>query len=465
MTECQGHTGDYFDYKCYQRLKEYYEKPFVSDDIVDFLDKYIKSSGEKQNFISTYYNIFVKLTNHLAGDGLAYHNKGITCKYLNYWLNQEILVRPEINEFNFVGFQSYADEHAKYKNGERSYKAKSCRNYFNYLHNDNKYKKMEILYKMYHLYKEIKEWNEKHDKTKICNNFKLIEKFYYNIINEYQGDEDLNNKLKIFKYLVIKPITPYKVSCDFTISNLMPHEIVSSPKEEPSHKQEQTLESQLPSKTDLTKGLEEKSGVLTYPTGQLELTSTGSLSESPSTGSLSESPRTGSLLESPRTGTLSTIPTPEALSGTLGSEILRETAQEHLLQLHNENPTKQKLSTVRLQEEQLFDESEEQVPRIVYEPENSGKTTSHAEGIFGQITGAFSTIVENVEPAPVLGVSGGMGALYLLLRYTPVGSFFGRRRGLNHRIPGGFPGAYPGFSEYYDGNLGNMPINVSYQPE
>ncbi|KMZ77356.1 hypothetical protein PVIIG_05504 [Plasmodium vivax India VII] len=260
MTECQGHTGDYFDYKCYQRLKEYYEKPFVSDDIVDFLDKYIKSSGEKQNFISTYYNIFVKLTNHLAGDGLAYHNKGITCKYLNYWLNQEILVRPEINEFNFVGFQSYADEHAKYKSGERSYKAKSCRNYFNYLHNDNKYKKMEILYKMYHLYKEIKEWNEKHDKTKICNNFKLIEKFYYNIINEYQGDEDLNNKLKIFKYLVIKPITPYKVSCDFTISNLMPHEIVSSPKEEPSHKQEQTLESQLPSKTDLTKGLEEKSG-------------------------------------------------------------------------------------------------------------------------------------------------------------------------------------------------------------
>ncbi|SCA60260.1 VIR protein [Plasmodium vivax] len=84
--------------------------------------------------------------------------------------------------------------------------------------------------------------------------------------------------------------------------------------------------------------------------------------------------------------------------------------------------------------------------------------------VMSTITGVF----RSVEPAPILGVSGGMGALFLLFKYTPVGTFFGGRRRRNHLIHSGFPGAYPGFAgfeEHYDANFGPGPINISYQAE
>ncbi|CAG9476358.1 unnamed protein product [Plasmodium vivax] len=99
------------------------------------------------------------------------------------------------------------------------------------------------------------------------------------------------------------------------------------------------------------------------------------------------------------------------------------------------------------------------------------KTESPREdnGFFTNVQGAFSSIVQNVEPAPILGVSGGMGALFLLFKYTPVGSFFGGRRGRMHRIPNNFGEYYagfaPGFAEQDYGNFGNERYNISYRPE
>ncbi|VUZ99946.1 PIR protein [Plasmodium vivax] len=87
--------------------------------------------------------------------------------------------------------------------------------------------------------------------------------------------------------------------------------------------------------------------------------------------------------------------------------------------------------------------------------------------VLGKIQNTLSGIVSEVEPAPILGVSGGMGALFLLFKYTPVGTFFRGGRRINNRIPrtfyGQFPGGLAGYDELYYGALGADPINISYR--
>ncbi|SCA59544.1 hypothetical protein PVT01_000008900 [Plasmodium vivax] len=75
---------------------------------------------------------------------------------------------------------------------------------------------------------------------------------------------------------------------------------------------------------------------------------------------------------------------------------------------------------------------------------------------------SISNVLGSVDPVPVVGVSGGMGALFLLFRYTPVGAFFRGGRGRVHRIPrrfnGPFPGAFPDFQDYEVGHIGYGPM-------
>ncbi|VUZ99650.1 PIR protein [Plasmodium vivax] len=91
--------------------------------------------------------------------------------------------------------------------------------------------------------------------------------------------------------------------------------------------------------------------------------------------------------------------------------------------------------------------------------------TATKDGFLGKVQGAFSSFAEHVEPGPVLGVSGGMGVLFLLFKYTPVGSFFGGRRGRFRQIPrsfGGFaPGELPNFQDYEGGYIGYGPTSIS----
>ncbi|SCA60545.1 VIR protein [Plasmodium vivax] len=86
----------------------------------------------------------------------------------------------------------------------------------------------------------------------------------------------------------------------------------------------------------------------------------------------------------------------------------------------------------------------------------------------GASTSVMSTItnaLRDVDPVPVVGVSGGMGALFLLFRYTPVGAFFRGGRGRVHRIPrsfnGPFPGGFPGYEDYDGGYIGYSPMSMN----
>ncbi|SCA60681.1 hypothetical protein, conserved [Plasmodium vivax] len=84
------------------------------------------------------------------------------------------------------------------------------------------------------------------------------------------------------------------------------------------------------------------------------------------------------------------------------------------------------------------------------------------------VMNTITSALKDVDPVPVVGVSGGMGVLFLLFKYTPVGTFF-RGRGYRHRIPsrfdGVYPGFYPGFEGFEEGYFPNNQINIAYGPE
>ncbi|SCA60587.1 hypothetical protein PVC01_000086300 [Plasmodium vivax] len=100
---------------------------------------------------------------------------------------------------------------------------------------------------------------------------------------------------------------------------------------------------------------------------------------------------------------------------------------------------------------------------------NAGEQLSTTEGdpkgFLTNVQDTFLSFVKDVEPGPVLGVSGGMGALFLLFKYTPVGSFFGGRRGRIRQIPSSFrgfpPADFANFQEYDGGFIGYGPTSIS----
>ncbi|SCA60188.1 Plasmodium vivax Vir protein, putative [Plasmodium vivax] len=106
---------------------------------------------------------------------------------------------------------------------------------------------------------------------------------------------------------------------------------------------------------------------------------------------------------------------------------------------------------------------------VIKEQDDKGTTRS---GTFFGSSGIPSSITEvfgSVDPVPVVGVSGGMGALFLLFRYTPLGTFFRGGRGRAHRIPrsfnGQFLGAFPDVNEYNGGYIGYGPMDIPYGAE
>ncbi|VVA00300.1 PIR protein, partial [Plasmodium vivax] len=91
-------------------------------------------------------------------------------------------------------------------------------------------------------------------------------------------------------------------------------------------------------------------------------------------------------------------------------------------------------------------------------------SSNDVEDTSSSVMNTITRALKDVEPGPVLGVSGGMGVLFLLFNYTPVGSFFGGRRGRFRQIPSsfrGFPPDFANFQEYGGGYVGYSPMDIN----
>ncbi|GAB69606.1 hypothetical protein PCYB_003550 [Plasmodium cynomolgi strain B] len=436
---CKNDTGKYFDYNCYYELKNYYESYYSTSKPERFLDQY--KIPDKYNHIYKKFEVFIpEVIKYFAYDRFSYESVDLACKYINYWLQEQI--RKEntyaLTEEDLDFFKSLADDFAKFEYGCPACNNNTCSKFFSYLPL-NKYTIINTLYNTYALYNELKDPSKKLLDEYICSNFLSIRRYYRELLLDNIYDEELYNKLNNFRTLVQNEMNKYTGKCSNDLSLLMPLIQYTPPLAKNSDRGEGN--SGLPSetRTQLNEKLEEKFGTHT---------------------------KTGSQGEK-----VQLLVDKSKLSALRNSDILQQTHVLSKNEEHRENMPINDLNNktftpVYLPKERQLTESSEHIGGTIYQPNNVQATSSSPDGIVKKINGAFSGISEYVDAAPLMGVSGGMGALYLLLRYTPVGSYFGRRRSqIRRNVEGLSSGEFPNFSEYDGGYIRYGPMNISSQAE
>ncbi|VUZ99808.1 PIR protein [Plasmodium vivax] len=544
MRQCYGHTGDYFDYKCYKRLKDYYDKYYVSEDGMKYLDEYKNSPGDIKNIISNYYDIFKKLTNNLSGSGLMYYHKSITCMYNNYWLNKEIRKKSYNENKNTKSFEvlkKYAHEYSNKVYG--SYK-NSCEDYIHYIDSD-KYEKMSKLYELYDMYnyhksphsnithsdcdtlghlirihdrsglmyyhksitcmynnywlnKEIRK--KSYNENKNTKSFEVLKKYAHEYSNKVYGSyknscEDYIHYIDSDKYEKMSKLyelydmynyhkSPHSnithSDCD-TLGHLIRiHDQIINYHEDEEYpkKIDKDLYKRRMEMKDLIKKFKLKldDSCISFKTFKIhtskyekeELEKERAAQRQQEEQRLEEARRVEQaqhLEQAKKQASLSSSDTIDSDSRQTAvypqKEVSKDKETHHIETVHHVETTGIGESPETLHPMRSIRRGMPEYPEELGYPNIKKENTE--TGFINTMKDAFSTISENVDPVPLMGVSGGMGALFLLFRYTPVGTFFRGGRGRAHRIPrsfnGQFLGGFPGYEEYDVGHIGYGPMN------
>ncbi|CAG9480088.1 unnamed protein product [Plasmodium vivax] len=469
MSECKDFKKPYFNYRCYSRLKKYYHRHLDSDKAKSFI------AGENtvlQKIKSNFKSIpdLLKLANYLVIYVPDWASKNALCSYINYWINQQIEKSYEYDTTRYKYFLDFADEFAKHYYGESFYRENTCSNLFSYLRSDNTYQIMKTLHSLYDHYIKIVE-PYRLNQIDICNNLNYIDLYFKSLILDYRTDYGLHKILLNFREIVLKTADTHKNICGINMSNMMPLSIVPNPPSKNTDGREETagLKDRLDN-TKLNKPIETKA-VDSPPPPQQE-----SPREGDPSAEIKQQARVPPNYEGSSSGRQEAVQPrtyqgglPENLHGIYqGGE-----QQETLLfpngrnqgQLHGRVFQNEHSSPVHSVGKEPLVEIDGHMDGLTNRSQGEYNHPSQSEGTTGSITDTISGFIKDVEPGPVLGVSGGMGVLFLLFKYTPVGSFFGGRRGRIRQIPRSFNGPFPGdfanFQEYDGGYIGYGPTSIS----
>ncbi|KMZ95194.1 hypothetical protein PVMG_05112 [Plasmodium vivax Mauritania I] len=384
MTECTSGSDTYLDYKCYQLLEPKFGKIYVSDygrENLDNAKKEIKKTYQ-QNNLERFEKFFEIITSCLQHDGVFINaDPRIPCSYINYLLNKKLREQDmHSSNTNYGILKDFVMEYHKSKGSGRY--AHICTSEIKSLEYEE-YHKMTFLYQLYNDYITIVKNNKPNDDNK-CNILSTIILNYNNAIDSYQKTDDkLINKLIDLKQLIARKILPNNQGCqkEITYFNLSKKEIEEQQRLAEEQKQlekEKLLAEQL---------LQEKR------LSEARLDQEKRLSEEEHLDS-------------------------EGQQRRFQTRPVRHESHEQE-QLYRVPPT-QDPYLPHIQESKL--EGSYKVSQSFGEPENSRIKMEQLQdqGVLGQMQNAFSSIVQNVDPAPVLGVSGGMGVLFILFKVFKV---------------------------------------------
>ncbi|VUZ99466.1 PIR protein [Plasmodium vivax] len=440
-------ANTYFNYNDYKDTKEWFDKKVNNDYNKDFLEKTFNDLKTKYNDAHLFHDVFKELLKHLIQDYiLGYWSTDKGCRYINYVLNKYIVKTGfgVINETNFEMFKTFEDELMKFR--KRSNHA--CDLY--YIKEDI-YKKMNYLYEMYDTLTSMK--SGKFKKT-LCDD---LEPFIYkfkdsvNIFNNNESDF-FKKALKNLKSELNRTTWASNNECNDIISYLSSLQLEPPAKKEELDRHNQRpahqIESEPKVQSETRDKVVEHMNALRSPETETPIREKTPNAPLPSIETEPFRGAESSIGEPSTMGSISRTDDESTLEDLTHDVQIRQQEEPSLEQLHHIPPIYPRRQVYR---------GELGYSNIKNEPSEAG--------FINTMKDAFSTISENVDPVPLMGVSGGMGALFLLFRFTPVGSFFGGRRRRIHQIPSSFrgfpPGEFPIFHEYEGGNIGYGPMNIN----
>ncbi|SCA59984.1 VIR protein [Plasmodium vivax] len=456
----------YIAYSYYDKVIYEYDKYVNLDDDKEEFDKIIKNINTKRNNLNLPDKFFHKLHKILRNGNVFYGDVTQNyCSYVNYKLNEEIKNSYHlVKESNFDIFHTFVVNF----NNERHNKEKStCYGYIEYL-NDDEYNKMEILIYLYNMYKQIKP-HIVSDNDKLCGILYLMGQHYKNAVDKHEGDKNFFNKLEELKRSM--------EGNNWAFNDICPvRKYIKLPEPKPSKPIEDSEETKQPKTLS-----PDVSRSLNLPNSDAEL----GLHGTPGQQALSEpqdNVQRDHILGS------SFIAGARVNSGSGQENISRHSSEkrgERGLQTNSgyspslRAPNQARLPREETHQRELHVDSSQVHPHHYGSLESSGELSYSEPNTYlpvlqsskevgdtsSSVMNTITSALKDVEPGPVLGVSGGMGVLFLLFKYTPVGSFFGGRRGRFRQIPSSFrgfaPGEFPNFQEYDGGFIGYAPTSIS----
>ncbi|SCA60074.1 VIR protein [Plasmodium vivax] len=426
-------------------IKQYNKYVNVEENRAKF-NEIIKNINTERNNLNLPDDLFIKLHKILKNDH-AFFYINITdnyCTYVNYWLNDEVRkTYHNVNESNFDIFHKFV---VNYNNDRFKKKINNtCYGYIKYL-NDDAYRRMTTLYNFYTFFDNLKSYKYS-VRNEACEKLLYNMANYNNVINEYyDSDLDLYKKISHVKNLIVDFISNPSSTCKKDANFWEPRNFLRDEQLKKEKEQKEALEREKAQKEALEMEQAQREALKR----EQDIETSRRIKQMQKT---TEDVQRGLNQRDNQMGV--------GLKDLTASTDLRGQEHSHGLNYPVRSHNLEPLANFR--EQALTEQHEGQLEGIDRNTENGGTSKDRSFlssiGFPDSITG----VLGQVDPVPVVGVSGGMGALFLLFRYTPVGTFFRGGRGRAHRIPrsfnGQFLGGFPGYEDYDVGHIGYGPMN------
>ncbi|KMZ96059.1 hypothetical protein PVNG_05948 [Plasmodium vivax North Korean] len=395
MVECSHSDNEYHDYKCHSKLKDYFSRKDIFKDNEDNVQNFPQHIIIKNEYTQEQKQIFNKLYQYLGGDGIFFWQDDTECcKYINYWLNTRVqnLLPDLYDNKSFEIFQNIMKFYNEDKNNN-----KRCISDIKYIE-PHELRKMGTLYSLYEKYEILKEKRRTDDTP--CNILISMYRTYNDALTLHgNNDDNLFSRLKALKNL-IDNILPQHENCKPLIHFKDPDSI----------KKKENTESEHHTRTHDQKKITQELQSPEEKTTRPEQETTRPETDSPSPPVLKPVP---SELQA------------ENSRGTSNTSERNQPLRTSLEQTHSELSENTYVGNLKGQTlKSRLDHSGGLIYSDTLEnpfySENLGSEklvrNPSDDGFLNKVQGAFSSIAEHVEPAPILGVSGGMGALFLLFK-------------------------------------------------
>ncbi|KMZ76963.1 hypothetical protein PVIIG_05734 [Plasmodium vivax India VII] len=340
----------------------------MTEDGLDYLNNALNLIKPKiPNFTAS--NEFLKsIVTHLICNRVFMHvDTNIACNYINFWLNKKVkdLYYYEFDS-NFKNFKEFVNKFYTVVKGDyKSYK--SCTNSIQILGNEDYYQ-MNMLYSLFKEYDELKKINEWEYKVKnTCDIISKITNLANDVARKYKKDEEFIKVLKNLRETIKNAEGSYKTFCKSDLKQL---DNMVTEREFPS------IVHAPPTRQEILK-----------PSDSLEQT------------------------------------THQSLAHVSGNGIRNEPEPNVNLQARDSHEDRIEPSPFSVEQYEQSRDAHSSPEYTGYNSVSARFATgdvitstqgaqSYLENIRGTITGVF----QSVEPAPILGVSGGMGVLFLLFK-------------------------------------------------
>ncbi|KMZ77298.1 hypothetical protein PVIIG_05657 [Plasmodium vivax India VII] len=388
----------YIKYNDYSSYKTRFSR--VEESSIDLikLEELINKSTENSNIRNKFTKVFKELYRHLKHDGIFFYYSPNACLYISYILHK--VVQQEIKElYSPELYQALRDFVIQYnKDRSNNNNNNTCINDMVYIDYDL-FKEMYALYRVYDTYYDFIEY-KRYPFHETCGKLQNLVNIYKDYINGHESKSKyFNNILKHLEESIKDTLQRYDPQCKS--KNIpLPHLKLFNPPEEKQPKvlkpeeQPHSSPSVLITSQELQQRLPEHTNSQKYSEkAQIELP------QEHSKDVVDHGRAEEIQIDQQRRNTEETIEIEKTREvegqGTSRFSLNTRSPQQYSF---SETLTNPRLGSIGTSE-------------YLIRPDTQLET-----GVFDQMKNTISNVLGSVDPVPVVGVSGGMGALFLLFR-------------------------------------------------